>query len=552
MQRRLILGSAITAFLILCVVPPMMLLGHGLAVEGVSGLRTLLLDSRQLGLLWNTVQLGVGTAVGCVAVGGMVGYLLARTDVPFRGVLRFACLAPVVVPPYVMGIAWTELIGNLHRAGWFTWLPALSGIPGSVFLLGCSLYPIVVLLAERGFSSVDASTEEAALMQGGPLYVFRRVTLPLAWPSLLAGGLLVFAFAISDFSIPDFMSFSAPADRRYQVFATEIYLRCKTLSLTSEGAIVSLPLVLVLIAVVLLLLRVEGRHGTLISGQMNRAPRRNALGKHRWTALGVVAFVASITTLAPLGTLCWWAFRDAEKGRFAGIQAAFDETGDAIGYSVLVCLGAGLLMALVGFLVAYASARARTPKGSNRIAALALAPIAFPAVMLAVGEIRLWNHPLNPLSDLVYDSSLLIPIAYAGRFLPLVILMLRSTLKGVDPALEDAAALSGRGFLGIITRVTFPLAARGVATAGIVGFLLCMRELDVVTVLPNGSLTLANTVYGMVHTSRDAIIAVLCLVLVITSAMPMLIWRLLDPHGGVEPESESGANGGLRDEGGRG
>lgn len=543
MQRRLIHGIALTALGILCLLPVLVLFYEGLRTEGVHGLRAILLDSRQLGLLWNTTLLGAGTAACCVVVGGGVGFLLSRTDVPSRGLLRIACLAPVVVPPYVMGIAWTELINNLHGAGWFLWFPVLSGIPGSVFLLGASLYPIVVVLAERGFSAVDASVEEAALMQGGPLRVFWRVTLPMALPSILAGGLLVFAFAVSDFSIPDFLSFAAPADRRYQVFATEIYMRFKTLESSSEATIASLPVVGILVCVVLLLLRLEGRHGTLISGHLTRAPRRIQLGGHRASAFLAVFAVAGFTTLAPLGTLLWWAFRSGGKGRLAGLQSAFDEAGQDIGRSVLMCLGAGLLMAVVGFLVAHAAARARTPWRSRAIAALSLAPIAFPAVMLAVGEIRLWNHPLNPLSDAVYGSPALIMLAFAGRFLPLVVLMLRATLRGVDPALEEAAALSGRGFLGIITRVTFPLAARGVAAAGVVGFLLCMRELDVVAILPGGSDTLANRVYAMVHTSRDSIIAVLCLVLVVASAAPLLIWRLLDPHGGVDPTS----NGGLRD-----
>lgn len=536
MQRRWTLAVGLLAFFVLAVAPALTLLAGGLWEGGVAGLRAVLLDARQLGLLGNTLLLGAGTAATCLVLGGALAFLFARTDVPLRGVLRFLCLAPVVVPPYVMGIAWTELLSWLRNDGGLTWLPELAGIPGSVFLLSCSLLPIVILLAERGFSAVDASAEEAAMMQAGPLRTLARVTLPLAAPSVLAGGLLVFAFAVSDFSIPDFLSFAAPADRRYQVFATEIFLRFNTLGSSSEAAIASLPVVGVLALVVVALLRLEGRHGTVLPGHTVRPPRRLRLGVHRVWAFAGIVVVAGLTTLAPLVTLLRWALREGDHGRAAAVRAAFDEAGTDIGRSVLLCVGAGALMASVGLLVAYAAVRGRSPRASRFLAALAFAPIAFPAVMMAVGEIRLWNHPLNPLSDLVYGSPVLILIAFAGRFLPLAVLMLRATLKGVDPALEDAAALGGRGFLAVLSRITVPLAGRGIAAAAVVGFLLSMRELDMVAILPGGPDTLANRVYAMVHTSRDAIIAVLCLVLIAASAVPLLIWRLFDPTGGTAAE----------------
>ncbi|MBI4882070.1 MAG: iron ABC transporter permease [Planctomycetes bacterium] len=528
-QRRAIVGAAIGLFALLSLLPPLLLLASAFSGEEgftAARLQNLLLDSRQLGLLWNSIQVGAGSALVAALIGAPVAWLLSRTDLPLKGAFTLLAVAPIIVPPYVTGIAYTELVNELVRELDLTFL-GIAGIPGCIFLEAASLFPLVVLLAAKGFRSVDGAAEEAALLARGCFASFLAVTLRLALPAILAGTLFVFVFAFSDFSIPDFLSFAATSDRPAQVFATEVYLQFATYRSSPDAAAASLPLVLLVVLAVLLLLRLEGRGDYVVPGTLRVQPAERRLGAWKGPAVFFMILVSALGTLLPLVQLLRWALRAGPRGRLAAFDAAFLEAGGDIGRSLLLSAGAGLLMAAIGFLVAYGVVRGRSRRASRLLAALALLPVAFPAVMMSIGQIRFWNHPLNPLADLVYPSSVLVLLTYAGRFLPFAVLTLRASLRSVDPALEDASALAGRGFARTLARVTGPAAARGLATAVLVGFLLSMRELDTVTLLPAGSDTLPHRVYSMVHTSRDSIIAALCLVLVTASAVPLLIYRFV-------------------------
>ena len=95
-----------------------------------------LASPRLLGLWSNTVLLGLATAIASLLIGAPVGWVLARC----RGAGPLGALLPVplILPPWVVGVAWTEAA-------------PLSGFWGAVFLLTASLWPLVALFAVRGF-----------------------------------------------------------------------------------------------------------------------------------------------------------------------------------------------------------------------------------------------------------------------------------------------------------------------------------------------------------------------------------------------------------------
>src|SRR5687768_2325652 len=103
-SRSVVIGIAAALFVICCVLPVAYLLTVALSVDVAS--RAPWLDARQQGLLWNTARLGVGTAFLATAIGAPLGLSLAR--IPLRGktLLRIVLAAPVLLPPFVVAIAW--------------------------------------------------------------------------------------------------------------------------------------------------------------------------------------------------------------------------------------------------------------------------------------------------------------------------------------------------------------------------------------------------------------------------------------------------------------
>ena len=104
-SRTAVVGIAIAVFVVCCVLP----VGYLLAVSlsGIDAFSALVLDARQRRLLSNTALLGLGTALLATAIGAPMGLALARISLRRKALLRLALAAPVLLPPYIVGLAWT-------------------------------------------------------------------------------------------------------------------------------------------------------------------------------------------------------------------------------------------------------------------------------------------------------------------------------------------------------------------------------------------------------------------------------------------------------------
>ena len=106
-SRTAVVGAAIVVFVVCCVLPVGYLLT--VSLSSVDAFPALLLDARQRRLLYNTALLGIGTAFLATAIGAPLGIALARIALPGKAMLRLALAAPVLLPPYIVGLAWTYL-----------------------------------------------------------------------------------------------------------------------------------------------------------------------------------------------------------------------------------------------------------------------------------------------------------------------------------------------------------------------------------------------------------------------------------------------------------
>lgn len=153
--------------------------------------------------LWLTLRTtSVATAV-IVAAGTPLAYLLARRSFAGRGLLDALIDLPVTIPPVVAGVALLLAFGRrglvgrgLEAAGITIPFTTVAVVLAQVFIAS----PFYVKAARAGFAAVDARLENAARTLGAsPWRAFRTVTLPLAAPALLAGAVLSWARALSEF-----------------------------------------------------------------------------------------------------------------------------------------------------------------------------------------------------------------------------------------------------------------------------------------------------------------------------------------------------------------
>jgi molybdate transport system permease protein len=146
---------------------------------------------------------GVAT-LSALLVGVILAFLLARYRFRGRAWLDAVLTLPLVMPPTVLGYYLIVLVG---RNGWIgRWLYETFGISlmftwqGAVVASAVVSLPLVFKAARAAFEGIDHNLEKAARTLGlSEVEIFLRVSFPLAWRGILAGGMLAFARAMGEF-----------------------------------------------------------------------------------------------------------------------------------------------------------------------------------------------------------------------------------------------------------------------------------------------------------------------------------------------------------------
>jgi molybdate transport system permease protein len=209
----------------------------------------LVLDALRLSLVTSTIS-----TVLCVLLGVPLAWVMARKDVPLRRLMRVLVVLPLVLPPVAGGLSLLLLFGPDGVGGRL--LESLGlGLPattaGVIVAQTFVALPFLVLATEGAIRSVDPRMEGVAATLGASQWqAFRRVTLPLAMPGVVAGVVLAWARALGEFGAT--VTFAGSVPGRTETLPLVLSRALK--ESTAAGVTVGVVL-LVLSAGVLLLLR---------------------------------------------------------------------------------------------------------------------------------------------------------------------------------------------------------------------------------------------------------------------------------------------------------
>jgi molybdate transport system permease protein len=181
-----------------------------------------------------------------VVVGVPLAWVLARVEFPGRALARALVLLPMVLPPVVGGVGLFYAFGRDGMVGqylydWFG-IQLTFSTAGVVMAETFVALPFLVITVEAALRSMDRRYEDAAATLGaGRLAVFRRVTLPLIAPGLVAGAALAWARALGEFGAT--ITFAGNIRGRTQTTPLAVYL------LLESNPHVAIGLSIVLLAV---------------------------------------------------------------------------------------------------------------------------------------------------------------------------------------------------------------------------------------------------------------------------------------------------------------
>ncbi len=191
------------------------------------------------------------TVVACLLLGTPLAWLLARVDFRGRGVLRALVLVPLVLPPVVAGVALVTALGRSGMVGQHLPFTIPYSTAGVVLAHTFVSMPFYVLAVEGALRTHGASYDVVAATLGADRWTtFRRVTLPLARPGVLAGCALAWARSLGEFGAT--ITFAGNYPGTTQTMPSLIYV---ALSSDPEVARTLSLILLVLSVAVLVLLR---------------------------------------------------------------------------------------------------------------------------------------------------------------------------------------------------------------------------------------------------------------------------------------------------------
>lgn len=504
------------------------------------------------GAMVNTLWLGVAVAVIGTLIGAVLAVLLRHTDLPGRRLFDGLVWITLFTPSYLIALAWELLFS---RGGFIdiTITPLPDGVINAIFsplgltaILSLRLFPFAYLSVGAALRGLGSEYEEAARMVGArPLRCWLRINGPLLAPALFAGGLIIFAEAISDFGTAATIAQQAG----FNLVTYELYAAMNNapVDFALSAALACLLVAAIAAALLLQAKLLRARSYQVITGRTRRA-RTLRLGIWRAPLLlcMLLFFVAAL--LLPLAaTFGISLMRNVGNGFAAGnlswvnYQAALDAGGDAlpaIERSAVLALATATIAALLGAAVAFVVERTRVP-GRGFLRLMTVVTLAIPGIVLAVGYIFAWNQPwmTTAFGGTPYGTLGLLLAAYIAEALPFSARLAGGALAQVGDHLLEAARLAGANTAQLFRHIVLPVVAAALLSTWMLVFTGTIFELPASQLLqPPGQPPLSVQIINQYNHYRQGPGTAMTIVAVLIVALAALVigaavW-LLRRHGG--------------------
>lgn len=504
--KLLVIGTSIAILLALIAYPLVLLTGYSLVdAQGNLTFETFekAFNRRGMGAaVWNSATLVAFVTIGACALGIPLAWIVARTDAPGRSLVTLAAGVSFVIPTFISVISWIFLAapnsGYLNalaiRYLGFESAPFnIMSFTGLVFIEIVGVYPLVFFAVSAALANVDASNEQAARILGaGKLRTTLTITLPLVRPAILSAVILVMLDALSSFGAPAAIGTMA----NFSVLTTKIYDLLKFPPQFNYAAAVAMPImVFTAISILIQKYAIRAENFRTLTGKSN-SEQVTRLGPWRWVAGGFCLIVVFATAILPIGSLFLLSVlssfgSEITLGNLVTKHYGLIFDGEFVARasilnSLMLALATATVCATLGLVLGWVVERVRF-FGREVISFLVMIAYGFPSIAYAVGI-------LMGYVNLFYGTLTLILIAYAGKLLPIAFVLVRNGIQQLSTDLEEAARISGAGWLRGLKDVTFPLMRGAVGIAWVLVFSLSLRELSMSAILTQADTQVMPTV----------------------------------------------------------
>ncbi len=528
--------------LFLSVLPLARLAVVGIAAFANGGIMVVLSDPMVWSAVYYTIVTAVLGTVISLAIGCAFAYLLTLTDIPAKGPLSFFFVLPMMIPPQVTALSWVQMSGPsspllkaLHIAPPLGSPQPLYSVGGIALLYGVQHAPLVYLALRAGLMTLPRDGVEAARLSGASsLRVFRDIILPLSLPGVIAGAAISFVSCTGNFGIPAILGIPA------SIFTLPTLIFSKFTAFTGRtfGDVALLSAIIALISVAGLAIQdraLRGRDYRVIG--LSGAAAAFELGGWKLVFTPLLWIILFFMLAAPFFALVAGAlvpaygvpltFKTMTFHAFEEILFRQAVTRTAFVNSLSLASGAAVGLLFVTVLAAYALTR-RRDRLSRIVASLVEIPYSLPGIVMAVCFILVFAAPVPVLNVTLYGTVWIILIAYFSSFFAVSLKPVVSAFHQLDPALEEAARLSGAGFFRRLKDIIVPLVAPAAGASVILVFLIACNELTISALLWSaGTQTLGVAIYNLDDSGSSDLASALSVLVVFMVVAMMLLLELL-------------------------
>ncbi|KWV47042.1 ABC transporter permease [Rhizobium altiplani] len=528
--------------LILSVLPLARLAMTGIAALAKGGVGAVLSDPA----LWSATYYTLATAVLgtliSLAIGCAFAFLLTLTDISGKGALSFLFILPMMIPPQVTALAWVQMSGPsspllkaLHLAPPLGSPQPLYSVWGISLLYGVQHAPLVYLALRAGLMALPRDGVEAARLAGaGSFRVFRDIILPLSLPGIIAGAAISFVSCTGNFGIPAILGIPASI----YTLPTLIFTKFSAFTSRTFGDVAVLSALIAIISVAGLAIQdraLRGRDYRVLG--LSGATAAFEVGRWKLLLQPLLWLCIFVMLVAPFFALLAGAlvpaygvpltFKTLSASAFYEILFRQAVTRTAFANSLSLAAGTALCLLLVTVLTAYALTRRNDLLG-RIVSSLIEIPYSLPGIVMAVCFILVFAAPLPILHVTLYGTIWIILIAYLSSFFAVSLKPVVSAFHQLDPALEEAARLSGAGFFRRLADIIVPLIAPAAGASVILVFLIACNELTISALLWSaGTQTLGVAIYNLDDSGSSDLASALSVLVVLMVVFMMLLLELM-------------------------
>ena len=457
--------------------------------------------------LLNTLKVGVGAILISVVVGGILAWLVARTDMFGRRWFATALIVPYMLPAWTFALAWTTLFKNRTIGGQPGWLESMGFSPpdwlayGQVpitIILALHYTPFVILLFGSALRRFDSQLEDSARILGASgRTVAMQVILPLMRPALMSAVVLIFAKCLGEFGVPYVLGLPV----KFDVLATSLYRSIGSRQTGVAGVLAGAIMLIGMIAILVdaYLAREARRFVTVGSkGSMNRVSR---LKTWRIPATGFASTVFIASVCLPLLTLALSTVM-RRPGNFALSNFTLDfwigtdlptvamRTGILLSpdlwqaaWNTISIVGiASVASGVLGILTGYVVVRTTFRPLAIFLRQVTFMPYLVPGIAFAAAYLSLFAVARGPVPAL-YGTTMILILALMADQMPYASRAGISAMMqlGKDP--EEAAQVVGAGWFRRMTAIVIPIQKGSLVTGILLPFISGIKGLSLFVIL---------------------------------------------------------------------